>query len=88
MANADQQQQDILVACRAQQQEQQQPSSLMPLREFYCPVSRRLMTEPVTLLNTGAVLSRTSLQAWLRSGEHSPLYCAFLLGCILCSGVA
>ena len=39
-----------------------------PPREFFCPVSKCLMTEPVLLLNTGVTLSRTALQAWLRTG--------------------
>ena len=67
MANAHQH--DVLLACRVPLQ---QPSSRMPPSDIFCPVSRRLMTEPVTLLNTGAVLSRSSLQAWLRAGGHSP----------------
>lgn len=39
-----------------------------PPREFFCPISRSLMTEPVKLMNTGVTLNRTSLQDWLRKG--------------------
>ena len=44
-----------------------------PPREFFCPISKTLMTEPVTLLNTNVTLSRTALQAWLRTGVSSCL---------------
>lgn len=39
-----------------------------PPREFFCPLSKCLMTEPVKLLNTGVTISRTGMQAWLRTG--------------------
>lgn len=60
-------------------------SPATPPREFFCPISKCLMTEPVLLLNTGVTLSRTALQAWLRTGvrsAHSPL----VLG-IACAGL-
>lgn len=40
-----------------------------PPHEFFCPISRSLMTEPVKLMNTGVTLNRTSLQDWLRKGS-------------------
>jgi hypothetical protein len=52
-------------------------SPATPPREFFCPISKCLMTEPVLLLNTGVTLSRTALQAWLRTGatSSSALHC-------------
>lgn len=47
-----------------------------PPPEFFCPISHCLMTEPVTLLNTGITFNRTSIQAWMRTGALShPLPC-------------
>ncbi len=42
-----------------------------PPPEFFCPISHCLMTEPVTLLNTGITFNRTSMQAWMRTGAAS-----------------
>ena len=42
----------------------QPPDSLL------CPVSRCLLTEPVTLLNTGVTLQRASAQKWYRTRER------------------
>ncbi|EIE27275.1 hypothetical protein COCSUDRAFT_55295 [Coccomyxa subellipsoidea C-169] len=42
-----------------------------PPAEFFCPISHCLMTEPVTLLNTGITFNRTSIQAWMRTGART-----------------
>ncbi|CAL8462934.1 g2468 [Coccomyxa elongata] len=42
-----------------------------PPPEFFCPISHCLMTEPVTLLNTGITFNRTSMQAWMRTGGRN-----------------
>lgn len=48
-----------------------------PPPEFFCPISHCLMTEPVTLLNTGITFNRTSMQAWMRTGAISLLTISF-----------
>ncbi|KAK9907505.1 hypothetical protein WJX75_004954 [Coccomyxa subellipsoidea] len=45
--------------------------SAPPPPEFFCPISHCLMTEPVTLLNTGITFNRTSIQAWMRTGART-----------------
>jgi len=42
-----------------------------PPENIVCPVSRCLLTEPVTLLNTGVTLQRSSAQKWYRTGGCS-----------------
>lgn len=49
-----------------------------PPAEFFCPISHCLMTEPVTLLNTGITFNRTSIQAWMRTGVYPLLLYYFL----------
>ena len=38
-----------------------------PPEDFICPLSHCLMTEPVTLTNTGVTLQRSSAQKWFRT---------------------
>lgn len=52
-----------------------------PPEGFMCPLSRCLLTEPVTLRNTGVTIQRTSAQNWLRT-------CEFLFSCLSCGGIA
>ena len=52
-----------------------------PPREFFCPLSKCLMIEPVTLLNTGVTLSRTGMQAWLRTGTALHISCSVVFSC-------
>ena len=40
-----------------------------PPEDFVCPLSQCLMTEPVTLINTGVTLQRSSAQKWFRTRE-------------------
>ncbi len=50
-----------------------------PPENMVCPVSRCLLTEPVTLLNTGVTLQRSSAQKWYRTGgcSNSPFSCYY-----------
>ncbi|CAK0732154.1 hypothetical protein CVIRNUC_000092 [Coccomyxa viridis] len=41
-----------------------------PPEEFICPLSQCLMTEPVTLINTGVTLQRSSAQKWFRTRSN------------------
>ncbi|CAL5223494.1 g6020 [Coccomyxa viridis] len=53
----------------------QPPDSLL------CPVSRCLLTEPVTLLNTGVTLQRASAQKWYRTRSgYCPVTGELILG--------
>ena len=45
-----------------------------PPEEFICPLSQCLMTEPVTLINTGVTLQRSSAQKWFRTRESPHLF--------------
>ena len=44
-----------------------------PPADFICPLSQCLMTEPVTLTNTGVTLQRSSAQKWFRTRESQGL---------------